>query len=165
MAANERGGPPQRASIVTRGSRWRRGVRISGVLVVVAALVVLTLWLLARSSTPAEVTREFMETTSASTLYQLASDDGDELLDGGGANAMIDAAEGRRTYADVTPHTLTRTLFFAEADVEGDVARVAVKISYEAEDGDVPDDAMIVVLVREGDQWRVDDWGMADDSR
>ena len=157
--------PPQRASIVTRGSRWRRGVRISGVLVVVAALVVFTLWLLARSSTPVEVTRDFMETTSTSTLYDLASDKGDKLLDGGGANAMIDAAEGRRTYADPSPHALTRTLDYSEPEVEGTVARVAVTISYEAEDGQVPDDTMIVVLVSGDDGWRVDDWGMADSSR
>ena len=155
----------QGASIVTRGSRWRRGVLISEVLVAVAALVVLALWLLARSSTPAEVTREFMESTSASTLYELASDDGDEVLDGGGANAMIDVAEGKRTYADPGPHALTRTLAFGEADVEGDAARVAVKISYAAEDGAVPDDSMIVVLVREDDEWRVDDWGMAEDGQ
>ncbi|WP_141778893.1 hypothetical protein [Nocardioides albertanoniae] len=156
---------PQRASIVTRGRRWRRGVRISGVLVVVAALVVLSLWLLARSSTPAEVTREFVETTSTSTLYDLASDKGDKLLDGGGAKALIDVAQGKRTYTDPNPHALTRTIVYGEPEVEGDVARVDVTISYVADDGPVPDDSMIVVLARDDDGWRVEEWGTAERSR
>ncbi len=155
------GQPPQRASIVTRGSRWRRGVRISGVLVVAAALTALTLWLLARGSTPAEVTREFMETTSVTTLYELASDEGDELLDGGGASAMIDAAEGKRTYADPNPRAVDRDMVFGEPEMYGDAARVTVRVSYTAEDGSVPDESMVVVLVREDGEWRVDSWGTA----
>lgn len=156
---------PQRASIVTRGRRWRRGVRISGVLVVVAGLVVLSLWLLARGSTPVEVTRDFLETTSTSTLYDLASDDGDQLLNGGGADALVDVAEGTRTYTDPSPQALTRTLDYSEPDVEGDTARVAVTISYASPDGAVPDDSMIVVLVRNDQGWRVEEWGTADGGR
>lgn len=146
---------------MTRGSRWRLGVRISGVLVVAAALTALTLWLLARGSTPAEVTREFMETTSAATLYELASDDGDELLDGGGASAMIDAAEGKRTYADPNPRAVTRTMVFGEPEMEGGAVRIMVRVSYTAEDGPVPDESMVVVLVHEDDEWRVERWGTA----
>ena len=155
------GQPPRRASIVTRGSRWRRGVRISGALVVVAALTALTLWLLARGSTPAEVTREFMETTSVATLYELASDDGDELLDGGGARAMIDAAEGKRTYADPNPRSVTRTMVFGEPEMEGGAARITVRVSYASQDGPIPDDSMVFVLVREDGEWRVASWGTA----
>lgn len=155
------GQPPQRASIVTRGSRWRRGVRISGVLVVAAALTALTLWLLARGSTPSEVTREFMETTSVTTLYELASDEGDELLDGGGASAMIDAAEGNRTYADPNPRAVNRDMVFGEPEMYGDAAQVTVRVSYTAEDGSVPDESMVVVLVREDGEWRVESWGTA----
>jgi hypothetical protein len=131
------------------------------VLVVAAALTALTLWLLARDSTPTEVTREFMATTSVATLYELASDDGDELLDGGGARAMIDAAEGKRTYADPNPRAVTRTMRFREPDVEGNVARVTVAISYAADDGPVPDESMVVLLVREDGEWRVGSWGTA----
>jgi hypothetical protein len=131
------------------------------VLVVAAALIALTLWLLARGSTPAEVTREFMETTSVTTLYELASDDGDELLDGGGASAMIDAAEGKRTYADPNPHAVSRTMVFGEPRMEGDVAQVTIRVSYTAEDGTVPDESMVVVLVREDGEWRVGSWGTA----
>lgn len=155
------GQPPQRASIVTRGSRWRRGVRISGVLVVAAALAALSLWWLARGSGPADVTREFMETTSVTTLYELASDEGDELLDGGGASAMIDAAEGKRTYADPNRRAVNRSMVVGEPEVEGDAARVTVKVSYTAEDGPVPDESMVVVLVREDGAWRVGSWGTA----
>lgn len=155
------GQPPQRASIVTRGSRWRRGVRISGVLVVAAALTALTLWLLARGSTPSEVTREFMETTSVTTLYELASDEGDELLDGGGASAMIDAAEGNRTYADPNPRAVNRDMVFGEPEMYGDAAQVTIRVSYTAEDGSVPDESMVVVLVREDGEWRVESWGTA----
>ncbi|MEI7055000.1 hypothetical protein WBG06_04215 [Nocardioides sp. CCNWLW239] len=163
MPVLDPGGHPQRASIVTRGSRWRRGVRISGVLVVVAGLVGLSLWLLARGSGPAEVSREFMETTSVATLYELASDEGDELLDGGGARAMRDAAEGKRTYADPNPRAVNRTMIFGEPEVDGDAARVTVAVSYTAEDGPVPDESMVVVLVREDGEWRVGSWGMAGD--
>ncbi|SDK29043.1 hypothetical protein SAMN05428985_103426 [Nocardioides sp. YR527] len=155
------GQPPQRASIVTRGSRWRRGARISGVLVVAAALTALTLWLLARGSTPAEVTREFMETTSVATLYELASEEGDELLDGGGARAMIDAAEGKRTYADPNPRAVNRDLAIGEPEIYGDTARVTVRVSYTAEEGSVPDESVVVVLVREDGEWRVASWGTA----
>ena len=155
------GQPPRRASIVTRGSRWRRGVRISGVLVAVAALAALSLWLLARGSTPAEVTREFMETTSVATLYELASDEGDELLDGGGARAMIDAAEGKRTYADPNPRAVTRSMVFGEPEMEGGAARITVKVSYASEDGPIPDESMVFVLVHEDGEWRVASWGTA----
>lgn len=155
------GQPPRRASIVTRGSRWRRGVAISGVLVVVAALTALTLWLPERGSTPAEVTREFMGTTSVATLYELASDEGDELLDGGGARAMIDAAEGKRTYADPNPRAVSRTMVLGEPEIEGGTARVTVSVSYTAEDGPVPDESVVVVLVREDGEWRVASWGTA----
>lgn len=155
------GQPPQRASIVTRGRRWRRGVRISGLLVAVVALAALALWWMARSSGPGEVSREFMNTTSVATLYELASDEGDELLDGGGARAMIDAAEGERTYANPSPRAVTRTMVFAEPEVEGETASVSVAVSYAADDGPVPDESMIVVLVREGGEWRVESWGTA----
>lgn len=153
------GQPPQRASIVTRGSRWRRGVRISGLLVAAVAVAALTLWWFARGSGPGEVAREFMETTSVATLYELASDEGDELLDGGGGRAMIDAAEGERTYADPNPRAVTRTMVFAEPEVEGETVRVTVAVSYAAEDGPVPDESMVVVLVREDGEWRVGSWG------
>lgn len=153
------GQPPRRASIVTRGSRWRRGVRISGVLVAVAALAALSLWWLARDSGPTEVTRDFLETTSVATLYELASDEGDDVLRGGGANDMVRAAEGKRTYADPSPRQLTRTLVYQDAVVEGTRAYVPVRISYEAEDGSaVPDDGLVVWLAKVGDQWRVTDW-------
>ncbi|MFE7225696.1 hypothetical protein ACFU7D_12990 [Nocardioides sp. NPDC057577] len=153
------GQPPQRASIVTRGSRWRRGVRISGLLVVAAALAALSLWWLARGSGPAEVTRDFLETTSVATLYELASEEGDGILDGGGANDMVRVAEGKRTYSDPSPQTLTRTLAFQEAVVEGSRAIVGVRVSYEAEDGStVPDDGLVVWLAKVGDHWRVTDW-------
>jgi len=131
------------------------------VLVLAAALTALTLWLLARGSTPAEVTREFMETTSVSTLYELASDEGDELLDGGGARAMIDAAEGKRTYADPNPRAVRRTMVFGEPEMEGNAAQVTIRVSYTGEDGPVPDEAMVVVLVQEDGEWRVGSWGTA----
>jgi hypothetical protein len=155
------GQPPQRASIVTRGSRWRRGVRISGLLVAAVALAALSLWWLARDSGPGEVAQDFMKTTSVTTLYELASAEGDELLDGGGARAMIDAAEGERTYADPNPRAVSRTMVFAEPEVEGETASVTVAVSYSAEDGPVPDESMVVVLVREGGKWRVGSWGTA----
>ncbi|MBB3090560.1 hypothetical protein [Nocardioides albus] len=161
MPVVDPGGHPQRTSIVTRGSRWRRGVRICGLLVAVVALAALSLWWLARGSGPAEVAREFMETTSVATLYELASAEGDELLDGGGARAMIDAAEGERTYADPNPRAVSRTMVFAEPEVEGETARVEVAVSYAAEDGSVPDESMVVVLVREDGEWRVGSWGTA----
>ncbi|GGR45956.1 hypothetical protein GCM10010197_09540 [Nocardioides luteus] len=161
VPVSDRGGHPQRASIVTRGSRWRRGAQISGVLVVAAALIALTLWLLARDSNPAEVSREFMETDSVTTLYELASDEGDQLLDDGGASAMIDAAEGKRTYADPRRRAVSRTLTFGEPEIQGDFARVTVAVSYASESGPVPDESLGVELVREGGVWRVDSWGIS----
>mgnify|MGYP001083206257 FL=1 len=102
-----------------------------------------------------------METTSVSTLYELASDEGDELLDGGGARAMIDAAEGKRTYADPNPRAVRRTMVFGEPEMEGNAAQVTIRVSYTGEDGPVPDEAMVVVLVQEDGEWRVGSWGTA----
>lgn len=149
---------PQRASIVTRGRNWARGVQVSGLVVAVAALVVLGVWWVQRgTASPDDVTRDFLDSTSCSQLYDLATDSGDELLGGGGCDAMIRAAQGDRTYADQKARALTRTLHIGAPLVEGRHAQVHVDVTY---GGHAAPETLVVMLTKVGNDWQVNDWGL-----
>lgn len=137
---------------------------LATVLVVVAAAVAVSLWLTGRGGRgPEDTARAFLEATSCARLRQLADDHGDTSLTPSGCRTLIDAARERRTYRD--PHAvqhLHRSLSVGDAIVNGSHAEVTVTVSYREDGRRLPPERIGVVLVQQGDDWLVDDWGSAD---
>lgn len=133
---------------------------LAGVLVVVAAAIVVTLWLTGRGGrSPEDTARLFLQARSCAELRRLADDRGDAKLTQGGCRALTDAAKGRRTYGDPrADRTLARTLSVGRAIVDDDRAEVTVTVSYVEDGRRVAPEHIGVVLVRDGD-WLVSDWG------
>lgn len=134
---------------------------LAAVLVVVAASVAVTLWLTGRGShSPEDAARRFLEATSCGRLRLLADDRGDARLTSAGCQTLIDAARGRRTYADpLAGRHLQRSLSVGQASVTGDRAQVEVTARYSEDGRALPVERIGVVLLQEGDDWRVDNWG------
>lgn len=151
--------PQRTTSVVTRGRNWARGVQISGAVIAIAAVIMVGLsWAQQRgAASPAEVTRQFLQSTSCSKLYDLATDAGDRLLGEGGCESMTLAAQGDRTYAGAQAGQFTRTLRFGDPRVQGRSARVTVDVSYA--DAAAPE-KLVVVLAKVGHEWQVDSWGL-----
>ena len=150
-----------RFTLLEGGPRWRLMSLFAAVLVVIAAVVTVTLWVTNRSGPgPEETTRRFLEATSCSELRDLADDHADAALDRSGCQALIDAAELKRTYGDPrTLRRLERSLSVGRAMIDGGRAEVTVTVSYTEDGRRLPSERMGVVLLEKGGRWRVDDWG------
>ena len=108
---------------------------------------------------PDDVARAFLEATSCADLRALTDEQGRERLTARECDTLVDAARGRRTYADpdLRPH-LDRALEPGEASVTRERARVTVTVTYADE---APAEALVVGLVPDGDRWLVQEWGLA----
>lgn len=133
---------------------------LAGVLVVAAAAVAVTLWLTGRDGrSPEETARLFLSARTCPELRRLADHDGNASLNGGGCQALIDAANGRRTYGDRrADRHLERSLSVGRALVNGDRAEVVVTVGYVEAGRRLPSEHIGVVLVRD-DDWLVSAWG------
>lgn len=150
-----------RVTLLDSTPRWRAMSLLAAVLVVVAAAVAITLWVTGRGGrSPEDTARRFLEATSCGQLRRLADDRADLRLTSTGCQTLIDAARGRRTYADpLAGRHLHRSLLVADASIVGDRAQVKVTARYSENGRALPSERIGVVLVRAGDDWRVDNWG------
>lgn len=151
----------RRVTLLDSTPRWRAMSLLAAVLVLVAAALAVTLWLTARGGRgPEDTARRFLEATSCAELRQLADDRGDLRLTPTGCQTLIDAARERRTYGDpLAGRHLHRSLSVGEASVADEQAQVEVTVSYTEDGRALPSERIGVVLVQEGDDWRVDNWG------
>lgn len=154
------GARARRVTLLDRGPRWRLMSLLAALLVVAAGVATVTVWLTGRGGrSPEETARLFLESTSCSELHRLADSQGDAKLGGGGCQALIDAARGRRTYRDPrADRQLTRSLSVGDAVIDGDRAEVTVTVSY-TEDGRRLEPEQIGVVLMRDDEWLVSAWG------
>lgn len=150
------------AEIVGGGPR-RRWIPVAAVLFLIAAGLAAVVVLRGDSSTghPDRVALEFLQARSCRELRQLADSQLRARLGQTTCQILIDAADGRRTYADPRrDRHLTRELRVGHTDAESSTAQVPVTVSYSGESPPPGPERMVVVLRQREGRWLVDDWGI-----
>lgn len=145
-----------------RRRRWMSAA--AAVLLVVAAVVVVALWLQQRGGpSAAQIARQFLEARSCERVRELADASYRARPADESCQPIIDGARGRRTFGDPdSDRHLDRTLSSGDATTTPAGATQVRFTAHYTEDGrTLPDETVVVVLDREGDRWRVDDWGLA----
>ncbi|MFT4084841.1 MAG: hypothetical protein QM638_19855 [Nocardioides sp.] len=156
--------PGRRFTLLDRSRRWRLGA-LAGAVVVVLAAVVVVVAILTRNAGPsaAEVAEQFLTARSCGRLRALADGNAEvRLRRPQTCQALIDAANGVRTYGDpTTGRRLTRTLSVGTSAERDGVTQVPVTVGYAENGTRLPTETMIVELISSDGTWLVDDWGLA----